>query len=111
MARRKARHFVFRQPIRRGAADFALIPLARQHSPNSLDKIDSSSQGQSSGGIETPCAKTAKHSVLSTRTIRRRPSDKQSAWSCVGADLSCVRPATSKLRTIGLCAHFGLSLS
>ena len=36
---------------------------------------------------------------------------KQGAWSCVGADLSCVRPATSKLRTIGLCALFGPSLS
>src|SRR5882757_9998280 len=37
--------------------------------------------------------------------------DKQSAWSCVGADLSCVRPATSTLRMMGLCTHFELSLS
>ena len=44
----------------------------------------------------SPCAKNAKHSGLSTRTIRRRPSDKQGSWSCVGADLSCVRPACDR---------------
>src|SRR4051812_46629235 len=33
-------------------------------------------------------------------------SNNNGAWSSVGADRSCVRPATRKLRTTGLCAHF-----
>ena len=42
--------------------------------------------------------------------IRRRPSDEQGAWSCVGADLSC-GPSTCKLRTTDYARTSGLTSS
>src|SRR4051812_6986420 len=53
------------------------------------------------------CAKKRQAFWALDETIRRRPSDRQGSWSCVGTDPSCVRPSAGKLRTIGLRTHFG----